>query len=511
MPMTLPRRFRRNVLTTYVTMVVSAAQVLLVTPLLVRGLGPEQYGIWTLVASFGLFAALLDLGLASATTRYVAHYEELGERPMVARTVNVTFWILLGFGTLVLLAGLLFAPLFPRLFSVPGNETAASVLVLLTAASIALVVVGGAAQGSLAGLQRYSFLNLTYTSAVIVQATAFAVVLWLDGKIVALGVVLVSVVLAEQVARFLALRHYVPEMTLSPRSVDREVAQEIFRVSAWISSTHVATAVRYRMDTIVVGFVAGVRAAGVYAVGQFLFIAVDRFIRPSLTGFFPFSAELAGRRDAESLRKAMILGTRIALAVAGPLCLAAILLAGSFVHAWVGPGYGDARLVVVYLVSALLLATVSRTGLLMLQGSGRVRAAAVIAWAEAGLNFGLSIALGLLFGLTGVALATLIATALVSTSIGIPYLCRTFGVPLRTFVLTVARAHIPASAVALLTGWLVRPEAGTGLVAVLAAGLAIAAAYLLTLSVTGLSRDQRRRLWALIRRVDSPAAGEHGA
>ena len=158
------------------------------------------------------------------------------------------------------------------------------------------------------------------------------------------------------------------------------------------------------------------------------------------------------------------------LAVAGPLCLAAILLAGPFVDAWVGPGYEDARLVVVYLVSSLLLATVSRTGLLMLQGSGRIRAPAAIVWAEAVLNFGLSIALGLLLGLTGVALATLIATAAVSTSIGIPYICRTFGVPTSTFVLTVARAHVPAVCVALLTGWLVSPDEGSGLVAVLAAG-----------------------------------------
>ena len=147
----LPRRFRRNVLTTYGTMIVSAAQVLLVTPLLVRGLGPEQYGIWTLVASFGLTAALLDLGLASATTRYVAHYEELGERSLVARTVNVSFWILVGLGTLVLLGGVLFAPVFPKLFSVPGEETSASVLVVLTAASIALTLIGGTARAVSAG------------------------------------------------------------------------------------------------------------------------------------------------------------------------------------------------------------------------------------------------------------------------------------------------------------------------------------------------------------------------
>ena len=94
---------------------------------------------------------------------------------------------------------------------------------------------------------------------------------------------------------------------------------------------------------------------------------------------------------------------------------------------------------VVYLVSALLLATVSRTGLLMLQGSGRVRAPATIVWAEAAVNFGLSIALGLWLGLTGVALATLIATVVVSTAIGIPYLCRIFGVPTGAFVIGIAR------------------------------------------------------------------------
>ena len=141
----------------------------------------------------------------------------------------------------------------------------------------------------------------------------------------------------------------------------------MLRVSAWLSSTQVATAGPLPDGHDRGGFVVGVRAAGVYAVGQFLFIAVDRFIRPSLTGSFPCSPPNWPDAATPKPAHAMALGTRIALAVAGRSVLAAILLAGPFVHAWVGPGYGDARLVVVYLVSALLLATVSRTGPSMLQ------------------------------------------------------------------------------------------------------------------------------------------------
>jgi O-antigen/teichoic acid export membrane protein len=487
---------------------VSAIQVLVITPLLVHGLGPERYGIWSLVWSFGLFAALLDLGLASATIRYVAQYTELGEETMVIRTVSASFWVLLGLGGVALLVGSAFAPVVPVVFKAEGQETATALLVVLVAAAIGAIIAGGAFQGCLGGLQRYSLLSTFYIVAAVAQTGSFALALYLGGGLVALGVALLSVSLAEQIARYIAVRHFLPHVRLSPRIFDRSFAKEILRVSVWISSTQVATAIRYRLDTIVVGFVAGVRAAGVYAVGQLLFFAADRFIRPALTGFFPFSAELAGRQDVERLRAAVLTGTRVALAAAGPLCVTGIVIAEPALRAWVGAGYGGAHLVVVYLLCALLLASISRAGLLMLQGSGNIRMPAAIVWGEAVLNFSLSVALGIVIGLTGVALATLIATLAVSTAIGIPYICRAFDVPLRRFVVPLVRGHVPAACAALVTGWIVMPSESAGLPLVIAAGAAIGASYLVTLAFTGLSSDERRRLWERMRRIDSRAVSE---
>jgi O-antigen/teichoic acid export membrane protein len=503
-----PRRFRRNVLTSYLSTMVSAVQALVVTPVLVHGLGADRYGIWSLVASVAIFSVLLDLGLASATTRYVAHYEELRDRAAAIRSIAVSFWILAGLGILALLAGAVLAPIFPLVFSVPGEEVASAVLMLLVAAAAATSIAGGAFQGSLAGLMQYSSINLIRIAATVAQATAFAVCIWLGGKLVALGLVLLAVTVAEVIARYLAVRHSLPGVSLSPRLVERSLAREMVGMSAWISSTQIATAVRYRIDTLVVGLVAGVRAAGVYAVGQLLFIAAERFIRPITTGFFPFSAELAGRGDRAGLRDAVVTGTRISLAVAGPLCLAIILLAGPMLDAWVGEGFEDARLVVVYLASALLLAQVSRAGLVMLQGSGNVRAPAAIIWAEAAVNFVFSVVLGLLVGLTGVALATLVATAAVSTAAGVPYLCRAFGMSTSAFLLPLVRAHVPAVVLAILTGWALSPSDNAALIEILAVGTVIAFVYAATLVVTGLSSAERRRIWGLLRRTNSEAASE---
>jgi O-antigen/teichoic acid export membrane protein len=503
-----PRRFRRNVLTSYLSTTVSALQALVVTPVLVHGLGTERYGIWSLVASIALFSVLLDLGLASATTRYVAHYEELRDRAATIRSIAVSFWILVGLGVVALVAGAILAPIFPLVFSVPGEETASALLMVLVAVAAAASIAGGAFQGSLAGLLQYSSINLIRIAATIVQATAFAVCVWLGGKLVALGIALLAVTAAEVLARYVAVRHFLPGVSLSPRLVGRSVAREMVGMSAWISSTQIATVVRYRIDTVVVGLVAGVKAAGVYAVGQLLFVAAERFIRPITTGFFPFSAELAGRGDKAGLRDAVVTGTRISLAVAGPLCLAIILVAGPMLDVWVGPQFEDARLVVVYLAAALLLAQVSRAGLVMLQGSGNVKAPAAIIWAEAAVNFAFSVVLGVVFGLTGVALATLVATAAVSTAAGVPYLCRVYGLRTSTFLLALARAHVPAIALAILTGWALSPPEGAGLPTILATGAMIAAVYLATLTVTGLSSTERRRIWGMVRRTDSEAASE---
>jgi membrane protein EpsK len=394
------------------------------------------------------------------------------------------------------------------IFSVPGERVATAVLVVLVAAAGATTIAGGAFQGALAGLMLYSPINLIRIVATIAQATAFAVCIWLGGKLVALGIALLAVTAAEIVARYIALRRFLPGVSVSPRLVERRFAREMVGMSAWISSTQIATAIRYRIDTLVVGLVAGVKAAGVYAVGQLLFVAAERFIRPITTGFFPFSAELAGRGDQAGLRDAVVTGTRISLAVAGPLCLAIILVAGPMIDVWVGPEFEDARLVVVYLASALLLAQVSRAGLVMLQGSGNVKAPAAIIWAEAAVNFVFSVTLGLVLGLTGVALATRVATAVVSTAAGVPYLCRTYGLSTSAFLLPLARAHLPAIGLAILTGWALSPTDNAGLVEIVATGAVIAVVYLATLVVTGLSSAERRRIWGMLRRSDSEAASE---
>ena len=93
----LPRRFGRNLITSYLNTATVAVITVVTTPVLVNGLGREGFGIWSLVASFALYLKLLDLGFGKATSKYVAEYDAVSN-PSGSRTAVVTtFWPTLRF------------------------------------------------------------------------------------------------------------------------------------------------------------------------------------------------------------------------------------------------------------------------------------------------------------------------------------------------------------------------------------------------------------------------------
>ncbi|HYP19597.1 MAG TPA: hypothetical protein VEY08_05935, partial [Chloroflexia bacterium] len=76
-------QFLKNSISGYVSSATMIAIGLLLTPLLVRQLGHQAYGVWVLVTSLAIYLTLLDLGVADAVTRYVARARAVHDRDQV--------------------------------------------------------------------------------------------------------------------------------------------------------------------------------------------------------------------------------------------------------------------------------------------------------------------------------------------------------------------------------------------------------------------------------------------
>jgi O-antigen/teichoic acid export membrane protein len=337
---------------------------------------------------------------------------------------------------------------------------------------------------------------------------AWAAILALGGGLIAIGTAAIVLHVFSEVAMYFVAGRLLAGRAIERRNFDRTLVRPLLSLSGWLAVAQFGGVLIARLDTAIVGVVAGVPQAGIYAVGAKLASLSGRFTFPAVSVFFPYAADLAASGDENAIREAVYTGTRIALGIATPLTIAAALLAKPALRVWVGPGFDDAALVVVYLSAALLLGTLSGTGISILRGMGDAKIPALIVLLEGAVNLGLSVGLGLSMGMVGVALATLIASGL-SQAVRLPYVCRRTGVSLVSLLHAVGRTNLVPGAVALSLGLVLRGLRLSGIVEVFAAGCAIVATYTLVMLVTGLSPEERRGLFAFVaRRVDvNPPAG----
>ena len=497
---TVPARYRRTIVTNYLYAASLIAVAVGVTPVLVRTLGKTEFGIWILVGSLALYLELLEFGFGGATIKKIAQVEAVGSRQELRHVASTSFWILAVPGLIALMAGIVISYFFSSIFDIPPElETAALVVCLLITFDLALSIPSDTFGGVLIGLQRYDVLNTTLLIVVLSQAAATVLILVLGGGLIELAIVTVSIGLLGQLSRFIIARRLLGGPLLSPRLIQRKLIRPLASMSIWFSLSETATVITIRLDPVVVGVVVGVPEAAVYAVGQKLALACTQLVSPLTDGFFPLSSKLDAEGDKARLRGAILTGTRISMALAIPIGLTVAILAHPAIEAWVGGGYEKAGLIVVLLVSNTVLAMLTGVGIHMLMGVGSFKYPSLALAAEAAVNLGLSIALGLRYGIVGVALGSLLATALVHVALALPYIARTFQLSLVGWLVSLLRAHVlPAGATGAL-GWVFLSLGVNGLGQVVGAGVAMMLTYFIAFWLTGVDSEERATLLRLAR------------
>src|SRR6266853_2852940 len=88
-------------------------------PFIVHSLGDRMYGIWALVATLVGYYGLLDLGLSSAVSRYLAAALGAGNQEQCNRVFNTSLRIFAALGVVVLVVGCISAAVSPRLCKSP--------------------------------------------------------------------------------------------------------------------------------------------------------------------------------------------------------------------------------------------------------------------------------------------------------------------------------------------------------------------------------------------------------
>src|SRR5215472_18793252 len=153
-------RLAKNILSNWTCYVFSMGVNFFVAPFVVRHLGNEQYGVWTIILSLTGYLGLLDLGVRGAVTRYTARFHAQGNHNRTNETTSAAMaTFLLTSLVALLVSGILAVFVVQKLKMPPQSIFPARVVLLVTGVNVCVSLVNGVYGGVLVGLQRFDLTN----------------------------------------------------------------------------------------------------------------------------------------------------------------------------------------------------------------------------------------------------------------------------------------------------------------------------------------------------------------
>jgi O-antigen/teichoic acid export membrane protein len=508
--------FAWNVSTRYLAILVDGVIGLVMLPFNVAHLGPAAYGLWVLTTSVTWFFGVLDLGYGSAVVKFVAQYRAWRDRSALNEILSTIAVVFTGIGVVCLLVTGLLAWQIDAFFNISAEQAETARRVLLIVGSYLSVRFAFAIFGSVVyGFQRY-YLNNAVSIGVSVTVAAVNV------AVLSSGYGLVTLVAATTTVRAASLLLFTwnayrvfPGLCVRPSLFRRARLREVTGFSVYMLVLDWSAKLNYSSDPLIIGAILDTTAVAVWTVGQRLSLVAQQLTNQLTDALFPIVVDSDAGQHHDRLRKILVQGTKLSLALAAPLCVGLIVVAGPLIERWVGSGFSGSVLLTRILLLVVLVRISSASANLILRGAGQHKLLAYTNASTAVTNIALSVALIGPFGLPGVALGTLIPVSAAAIFVLYPAACRRVGLPLAyPIVHAMLPALWPATVMALFMSGVV-PHLSRSLFEIaiqMALGGIVYAVLFLGLAIGG---EERRFYWtklrSLVRQERGGVAGEVAA
>ena len=399
-----------NTLSSYGRDIIDTITFLVLIPFIIKTLGTETFGLWSLIWSFLAFFELADMGFGASVVKYVADARGRQDIERQQAIICTLFWLYVVLGAIVMGAVALSLLFFNQVFEIPADQAAsARAVLLIIGARSALYMPLGMFRGVLVGHQKMKVANgykviggLVYFVSVLIVLSRIPDLRVLAGLNALLGVL-------PMFAMMVHVKVISPELSLKPKHFDRSLVRELSSFSLYFSLIQVAGLIATRVDAIVVKLFLPLQMVAIYSIGIRLAGKAQQFCNHLIKALTPVVAELHGADEQQNIRAVWYLGSKLTTAFATPLLLGLALLAEPLIIAWTGPEFKMSVQVCQWLVAAVMISVIhgNTQNILSMGGHQKFLAFSILGCQL--LNLGLSLFLIHLYGIIGVAMATFIA------------------------------------------------------------------------------------------------------
>ena len=448
-------------LLSYILLFLNTIYGLLITPYILKYVGEVSYGVYKSVSSLSATLAVMDLGLGSTTTRYMAKYNATKNKADAKNffaMVMIQFFVI---AALVAVAGIGIYCVIPSMYSNTFSSDEISLardLVMFLIINMVLRMFEHLLSGVATGYGRFVFANALKIVSVIIKFSAVLIVLPIV-KNVLLIVVIETFVVSALIVGFLFYDFVKLGVVPKLRRWDRAVFKESFAYTALMFVQTITIQFNGNVDNILIGAKLGPTSVTIYSMALIIYGMYQNLSGSIANVMLPhITKQVVADLPAEKIQSTVEKAGRYQFYILGAALGGFAVLGKEFFVLWVGEKFVDCYLLTLILLVPVTVTMMQNVSLSVLRAKNKMGYRTVTLGISCVLNLITSLVGLYFFGYWGAAIGTAVATVSNLIFMNIYYHRELNFKITRLFKNTISRTPICiliASAVTLLTHQLI--------------------------------------------------------
>lgn len=392
----------------YVVLFLNNILGLLYMPYLLRMLGQNEYGLYSLVASVIAYLTVLDLGFGNAIIRYTAKFKaecKLNEQYEMFG-MFVVLYVVIGFVSFLLGLVLYFnvGTLFGDTMSQLELERA-RIMMLMMVINVAVTFPFSVFGAIITAYENFVFQKVVNIIRIVLNTIVMIALLEMGYKAVAMVVLQTVFNIGTLLLNYFYCIHKLKIKILFAK-FDWSFLKEVSVYSFWILLNVIMDRIYWSTGQLVLGAVVGTAAVAVFAVAIQLEHMYMSFSSAISNVFLPrITTMVATQKTNKEISDLFVRTGRIQYIVLAYILCGFVVFGKSFIIIWAGPDYEEAYVISLLFFIPLTIPLIQNLGISILQARNQMKFRSLLYVGIALLSLFFQITLSRKYGGIGCAMA----------------------------------------------------------------------------------------------------------
>lgn len=390
------------------------------TPIMIRLLGKNEYGLYTTVAAAINMLSILNLGLGSGYIRYHAKYKAENDNEKINKLNGLFLTIFSIIAVIVFSIGMYLSFHLEMVFSTGLTQEeykTAQILMILLTINITISFPMSVISNIIVANERYIFLKVLGMVKTVLTPLLTLPLLLLGFKSIGMVVLTLILNLIVDIIQLYYVLHILKNRFILGR-VEKSLFTGIFTYTIFVALNLIVDQLNWNIDKIIIARFKGTESVAIYSVGYSLYVHYMTF-STAISGLFTPRVHMIvnntigdSQLQKTNLTELFVKVGRIQFLILALICSGFLFFGKQFLDFWVGTGYENAYYIALLLMLPSLIPFCQNVGIEVQRAKNIHQFRAIVYIIMAVINLISSIYLCQLYGEIGSAIGTAVSLVL---------------------------------------------------------------------------------------------------